>query len=77
MKPIDDISETKPTKFWKQMSYFRKNKSTWIQLQVNGVFTDDDPGDVAEVYAKHFYTTFSRTSNPFISILAYFLILYR
>jgi hypothetical protein len=64
-------------KFWKHMSSFRKNRSTLIQLHVNGAFTDDDPGDVTEIYAKHFYTTFSCTSKPFISILAFFLILYR
>jgi hypothetical protein len=77
LKPFDDSSETKPTKFRKHVSSFRKNKSTLIQLHVSGVFTDDDPGDVAEVYAKHFYTTFSCTSKLFISIPAFLLILYR
>lgn len=54
------------------MSSFGKNKSTLIQLHVNGACTDDVPGDVTEAYSKHFYTTFGCTSKPFISIPAFF-----
>jgi hypothetical protein len=34
LKPIDDSSETKATKFWEHMFSFRKNKSALIQLQL-------------------------------------------
>ena len=34
-----------------------------IQLHVDGTCSDD-PGDVAEAFAKHFYATYSHTSPP-------------
>jgi hypothetical protein len=49
------------------MTSFRKNKSTLIELHVDGNCTDD-LRNVAEAFAKHFYITFSCTSKPFISI---------
>jgi hypothetical protein len=52
---IDDDLKTRPIKFWKYMSTLRKNIFTSIKLHVAGTYTDD-PGDVAETLAKHFYT---------------------
>jgi hypothetical protein len=43
------------------MSTLWKNNSTVIQLHVDGTCLDD-PGHVAEAFAKHFYTTCSHTS---------------
>ena len=40
------------------MSVFRNNNSTLIQLHLDGTCIDD-PGNVAEAFAKHFYTTYS------------------
>lgn len=52
------------------MTSFRKHKSTLAQLHVDGNCTDD-LSNVAEAFAKHFYTTFSCNSKPFISISAF------
>lgn len=40
------------------MSVFRNNNSTLIQLHVDGTFIDD-PGNVAEAFAKLSYTPYS------------------
>jgi capsular polysaccharide biosynthesis protein len=70
LKLIDDDLKRQPTKFSKYVSIFRKSNSTFIQLHVDGTCIDD-PDDVAEDFAKHFYTSYSRISPPLSSILAY------
>jgi hypothetical protein len=70
LKLIDDDWKRQPTKFWKYVSTFRKSNSTLIQLHVDGTCIDDP--NVAEAFAKHFYTSCSRISPPLSSILAYF-----
>ena len=57
----DDDLKLRPTKVSKCVSTFRKNNSTTIHLSVDGICTADS-SDVAEAFAKHFYTTFNHIS---------------
>jgi hypothetical protein len=47
--------------------YIRRNISTLIQLHFDGTFTDN-PGIIAEAFAKNFYITHSHTSTPLSSV---------
>jgi hypothetical protein len=46
------------------LNFERVINPTSIQVHVDGPCVDD-AGDVAEAFAKHFYTTYSRISPPF------------
>jgi hypothetical protein len=70
LKSIDDNLKRQPAKFWKFVSTFQKSNSTLIQLHGDGTCTND-PGDVAEAFVKHFYTSYSCISPPLSSISAY------
>jgi hypothetical protein len=70
LKSIDDNLKNQPTKFWKYVSTLRKSNSTLIQLHVDGTCTYG-PDDIAEAFAKYFYTSYSRISPPLTSIPDY------
>jgi hypothetical protein len=63
LKSINDDLILCPTKFWECVHISEKNNYTMIQLHVGGICLDD-PGDVAEAFAKHFYSTHTHTLSP-------------